>query len=49
MNILDQINDEQKNDYLNNFNAFEYSRIMMKNKMELEVILNFLKIKIEKK
>ncbi len=48
MNILDQINDEQKNDYLNNFNAFEYSRIMMKNKMDLEVILMDLNIKIER-
>jgi hypothetical protein len=43
-NILDQINDEQKNDYLTRFNAFEFSRIMVRNRIELDIILVDLKI-----
>lgn len=44
-NILDQINEEQKNDYLTNFNAFEYSRIMVDNRIKLDIILVDLGIK----
>jgi hypothetical protein len=47
VDIFQQLNENQKNDYINNFNSLEFSMLMVKNSIALESVLKSLEITIK--